>query len=399
MSSYQTTPYRPNTNRGGSWTRPLMNYALRSANRYASSAISKSAYNSVKRKLFPSASKAKATERPTNSDTILNTNNTFNATSLFTRKRKGGWSKGKKVAFKRRQRFKKSITKALTGFKHWNTAHYVSTTLIDSSYTTSASPEFQHIHPTTQYTTPRAMMQVGATPAVSVAAGLGETYNHLFGIGWVEDGAAQNPASQPKDNLTLQWREKLQMTIKCNDTSDVSEEFKAFADIYEFVAARNITTSTEHALYDTPWQAWDNCTSTAVQQVPAGGLVAAQSLNDKGLRPGDCPELKKWWTITKVTRVQFTGKNEYLYDLHSSGMWKYGVVKDLKAVKGDTKTILMIVDAVGIPNIAAPDFVSDYQFHTTKTIQFRRMDSTNPSVVPAKPEMRWGYTEKVTMSS
>lgn len=337
------------------------------------------------------------TERPANDDTRLNTNSTFNATSLFVRKGKRRVSKRKKVAFKKRKAFKKKVSKALTAYRTWNSAMFIATDTMISSYSTvTASLSKQHIHPVNQYTSPVAMLMAGCPPNVSTTRGLGETFNHILGIGWVEDGAAQNPATQPFDKCTLQFRERLDITIKCLD-SEATTENKHMVDIYEFVAARNIENTSEGLLYDTPYQAWDTCLTATRQSFPLGGSVGAQIPQDKGLRPGDCPEFKKWWTITKVTRVQFTSKEEFLYQIHTSGQMNFGKSKTQRAIKGVTKTFMLIVDGVGITGNGT-ELVSDFEFHTTKKIDFRRIDNNSNSIIPAKPEARWGYTELITMT-
>jgi len=339
------------------------------------------------------------TERPTNDDTDINTNNTFNATSLYTSRGKRKWSATKKKRVRKQVAFKKKVKRVFKQVAKPNSHHWYADDLLDSEIgVISEADQFQYIHPTAQAIILQGMLAVGLPPGVSTTRGVGLIFECLGALGWVENGATDS--TPVKNNMRLWYQERLNITIKNIDTTDVSEEFKCFMDIYECVAAKNLPADTDGLKYDTPQQAWATCLGGENCEFPqlAASGITRQLNNHKGLRPSDCPIFQKYWKIAKVTRVQYTGNTEYLYQLNTSGIMDFDKSNLLKTVAGQTKTIMCIVDGVGIINNDAP-YNSHLQFQSTKTIKWKRLDNgIGGPVNPATPQTPWYASSVVNMT-
>lgn len=284
-------------------------------------------------------------EKPANSDTNINLNSTFNATSLYNKSSKKRKSVSGPVKKKKRaaKNFKRKVKKCLARLPPFSTC-----TINQSNESgLSSVPQMNNYTQDVWGLNNFEIHWLGAGQMLDpsfhdvshVAAGL-QRYGH------VENGVAIVGQNYEKLKFWFSASAEFDLITNNGEFSDVNP---LYVDIYEFVAARNIS----DPLLATPGLAWVQLHIQNNDKIQ-GSTDVVDTPNFRGNIPGKCPDMGKWWKTVKVTRVRMVSNNgPFHYKYETKGVWDPYKNQSLYAVKGITKGLVYVVGAIISTNLPA----------------------------------------------
>jgi len=317
-------------------------------------------------------------EKAQNEDTRINLNDTYNSTSLYsktTRKRKRRVTAPKKRAAKKKRAFTKKVKRVLLTRKPWSCYSINFTnalTILGAPNTSFGSQDIFGVgYSQALMLCADAGNDNGATPK-----DINRIITKLRLMGHVENNAIVSGVDRNLDLIKFDYKARMDFDIQCFNV-EFTNTNPLYIDIYECVAARNIQTI-DHA---TPADSWIEC--LAQNNQPFAGDSATVATR-KGQRPGDCPTFKKYWSISKVTRVRIASPAPFHYDMTSSGTWDSIHENDFNgqpfARSGRTVGIMIVVAPIMVTTMPAI-----YNFQITginRTYKFKQYDGTGKVVNP-----------------
>nr|QNJ57235.1 capsid protein [Cressdnaviricota sp.] len=280
--------------------------------------------------------------RPANDDTRINLNSTYNAVSLYTKRRKSGkrYTKRKPKTFSGKV---KNVINKLPKTSYWTIAHtdqYTFTTLPGSSY---SAQDFVGNTAIARRAFTCGLGQLAN--ATSTATDLTHIYLKLRNYGHIESSAIVSDAARNVEFVKFWFSIKMNLDIQCfnNEFTDTNP---LYADIYECTAAQNITDNN----HSTPGRSWPQSlidTNAAF----SGDTIA--DINVKGATPQTSPTFKKYWSIDKVTRIRISSPAPFHYDMYTSGIYNAQVASDHYCMKGITKGIMIVLAPIQVTTLPA----------------------------------------------
>lgn len=354
----------------------------------AAGALATAASSYARKRKRTDSGTAFGAEKPQNSDTRLNLNSTFSSTSLYTRNRKRRrLSKKSKVIRRKKIRFAKKIKKVIKSQSKWNWMHTVKETEITNFATPYAGGwtkyTGQDVYPPTTHDTTPSQYAVGVGPLAFPNESLNKLQKEVNEMGHVEDGAVQTDVNIGERNTKIEFTERLQFTMSQNK-SEFTGENPMIVDIYECVAAKNIT----ELAYSTPTKAWASVMNG--YNFPIGAGVTTAGIHTKGVRPTDNDQFGKWWKVNQVTRVRMVHETKYQYDMTTSGVYEKQKHANSYAIPGVTKQLMFVIAPVYVePAVATYDF---RYVGVTRHLKFRPVDV--PGVTPNE-KVQWSCRDTI----
>jgi len=334
-----------------------------------------------------------STEKPTNSDTRINLNTTFDTTSLYTRKKSQGKKRVSKATIKKRKTkraFKKKVTKVLSTWQPWNNVQILYTNVyLDDQPTTAGFFTRQYISPATILGFPYAT-GIGWGSYLTGTKDMGIIEQSLLGVGHVENGVAQVDSADNPLDMKYYMKGSLHINISFLN-STIAETESWFVDVYECTAARDIDITTNGS-YNTPQKCWEAVAlDEDIPQLPVG--VTNAGFADKGKIPSDCPGFRKYWTIDQVTRVRVNGvEDEFQFKLNTQGVITRRRSAANVCLKGITKALMCVVSPIGAPTTTG---LLNVSYHSIKKFKFKNMN-TPAALLGAQPRVGWSYAYSTT---
>lgn len=310
-------------------------YGARAAGAVAAGAAGVAAGTWRKRKGGPQAQRpSKKTKpdiggRPSNDDTRVNLNTTFNSVSLYNKRRKRG-----RYNAKRPKTFAGKVKRVID--KQPPTCFY--TSLYTNAYTVVTPPQVGY--------SSQELLGETYSPALMLAAGqlhdpiatpkdISGIYIKLRNSGHIESSAIVSDSNRNVDFVKFWFSAKMDFDIQV-----FNNEFTAtnplYIDIYECTAQQNIT----DADYQTPALAW---TRSCSNQNAAFTALTPTTPENKGATPRHTSLFSKYWSIDKVTRIMVTSAAPFHYDMYASGIYNSNPAADCYAMRGLTKGVMFVM--------------------------------------------------------
>lgn len=279
-------------------------------------------------------------EKPSNSDTNINLNSSFNATSLYSKTRR----KRKRLPYAVKSRrnkarsFKKRVVKAIR-----KKLAPISTVTLNRGAST-------HIGSVPQFSTSvQDVWGLGAADFAFVLApgqlvdatggditAIGQSLN---AIGHVENGVAVSGANYEKIKF---WYHGTSEFTMLNSSPEFNDSNPLYLDIYEMVAVKNIA----NPALKTPGLAWQALHVQNGDTYGGGGGYTVDTPASRGNTPSMCPDMNKWWKTVKVTRVRIASGAPFVYKFSTSGVWSPYRAQNYYAIGGQTKGIVIVAASV-----------------------------------------------------
>ena len=278
-------------------------------------------------------------EKPSNVDTNLNLNSAFNATSLYS---KTGRKKRKLSAAVKKKKivartFKKKVKKVLTKFVPWSTYTFNGNTNYNITGTPNSSITQQDVWGAGALNSNILLAYGSITDGtlidVTHITGITESYGH------VENNATNVPTPVNPFNSSMvkfYYRVRMEFDIYCQNV-EINDANPLYIDIYECVAARNIT----DVNYASPGQAWTQCHADNADKATFT-TDTVDYPNARGNTPAEAPGFSLWWKICQVTRIRIATSAPYHYKMFTGGLWDVRKNQGLYCVKGQTKGIILV---------------------------------------------------------
>lgn len=266
--------------------------------------------------------------RPSNDDTRINLNSTYNAVSLYNKR-----SKKSKYKSRRPKTFAGKVKKVLDKQPQSSTW----TIAFTNQETNIAAPLANYAtHDLWGGTTYAFLVGSGQKQdTTAVAKDLTHIYIKLRNYGHIESSAIVSDAARNVDWVKFWFSAKHQFDIQCFNV-EFTDTNPLYADIYECTAAQNITDSN----YSNPYSAWINA---CIDQNAAfsGDTIAVATT--KGKTPKQSKLFNKYWSVNKVTRIRISNAAPFHYDMYTSGVYNANVAADAYCLKGITKGIFLVL--------------------------------------------------------
>lgn len=278
-------------------------------------------------------------EKPSNTDTNINLNSAFNATSLYSRnnQKKRKLSVGVKKKKLAAKKFKKKVKKVFTKFLPWST---YTDNLVNRYHITTAPNASATVQDV--FGLGASAEQLLVAYGTILDAGLKDV-SHIVAIsnsyGHVEDNAAAVPSTVNPPNFNFvkfYFKVRMEFDIICQNV-EVTDSNPLYMDIYECVANRNIN----DVNYANPGQAWSQCHADNLDPATFG-TDTVDYPGARGNVPQEAPGFSKWWKVTQVTRIRIASAAPYHYKLFTGGLWDVRKYANLYCVKGITKGIIIV---------------------------------------------------------
>lgn len=322
----------------------------------------------------------RVSEKPSNDDTNINLNETYNATSLYKRHAgKRRLSRRAKTVRRKRVRFSKKIRKIVKQSSKWN--WFKGNRVNGWDHFNVPYANFGTLQ-TGQDVFPEALTaswQLMALPGpqASNATAAWHIRQQMNDMGHIEDGILVSDTNigdtKTKMLMTSRWEGQL-----VQSRAEYTNAFPLWIDIYEFVAVKNIT----DIEYSTPQRAWN----TILQDYKAPTAEALNSQYTKGTRPTDNDLLAKWWKVSQITRVRMVDSTRFQYDMNTSGTYSHAVHSLCYAMAGITKALMLIVAPI---YVATTPVAYDLRLMgINQSVKFKPLDV--PGVTPNQ-KVQWNF--------
>lgn len=206
-------------------------------------------------------------------------------------------------------------------------------------------------------------------PAWSTTTGLGYIKAETIDFSQDINGTAVQKSTLSGNQLKI-WVSKCRLQITIENKSSLNVQIPpaeswtpqdVVCDVYEFVAATDITDSSYRSVKDAMYTLFSSSTSVNTAVPTTDSSIPANMFTLKGTTPLQVRDLGKYWKLVGKTRVNIPYNTD-------QGIWPYQTLtyssrkhlvdfkkwKDLYAKKGVTKNLLFIFE----PDLTSPKLFS-----------------------------------------